>query len=201
MKIVCVGRNYADHVKEMGNLLAEGPSEPLIFLKPESSLISSGDEIVLPPESQEVHYEGEIGVFIGQRLKRVTPEAAIQGIAGLAAANDVTARDLQRKDSQWARAKGFDTFCPVGTPKAPPNGLDSLELVTRVNGEVRQQGRSSDMIFPIPEILSYISHIMTLEPGDLVLTGTPAGVGRLVSGDRVEVEILGVGSVTNTVRG
>jgi 2-keto-4-pentenoate hydratase/2-oxohepta-3-ene-1,7-dioic acid hydratase in catechol pathway len=148
-----------------------------------------------------VHYEGEIGVFIGQRLKNVTPEAAIAGIAGLAAANDVTARDLQRKDSQWARAKGFDTFCPVGAPKAPVDGLDSLELVTRVNGEVRQRGRSSEMIFPIPEILSYISHIMTLEPGDLVLTGTPAGVGRLVSGDRVEVEILGVGSVTNTVKG
>lgn len=202
MKIVCVGRNYADHVKEMGNMLAQdGPSEPLIFLKPPSSLISSGEDIVLPPQSQEVHYEGEIGVFIGRRLKSVTPEAAIAGIGGLAAANDVTARDLQRKDSQWARAKGFDTFCPVGTPKAPADGLDSLELVTRVNGEVRQRGRSSEMIFPIPEILSYISHIMTLEPGDLVLTGTPAGVGRLVSGDRVEVEILGVGSVTNTVRG
>ncbi len=202
MKIVCVGRNYADHVKEMGNVLAQGgPSEPLIFLKPPSSLISSGDEIVLPPQSQEVHYEGEIGVFIGQRLKRVTPEAAIAGIAGLAAANDVTARDLQRTDSQWARAKGFDTFCPVGTPKAYTDGLDSLELVTRVNGEVRQRARSSEMIFPIPEILSYISHIMTLEPGDLVLTGTPAGVGRLVSGDRVEVEILGVGRVTNTVKG
>ncbi len=201
MKIVCVGRNYADHVKEMGNVLAhDSPSEPLIFLKPPSSLISSGEEIVLPPQSQEVHYEGEIGVFIGQRLKSVTPEAAIAGIAGIAAANDVTARDLQRKDSQWARAKGFDTFCPVGTPKATTDGLDSLELVTRVNGEVRQKARSSEMIFPIPEILSYISHIMTLEPGDLVLTGTPAGVGRLVSGDRVEVEILGVGRVTNTVR-
>ncbi len=202
MKIVCVGRNYAGHVKEMGNVLAhDGPSEPLIFLKPLSSLISSGDEIVLPPQSQEVHYEGEIGVFIGQRLKSVTPQGAIAGIAGLAPANDVTARDLQRKDSQWARAKGFDTFCPVGTPKATTDGLDSLELVTRVNGEVRQQARSSEMIFSIPQILSYISHIMTLEPGDLVLTGTPAGVGRLVSGDRVEVEILGVGRVTNTVRG
>lgn len=182
-------------------MLAESPSEPLIFLKPPSSLISSGDEIVLPPQSQEVHYEGEIGVFIGQRLKSVPPEAAAAGIAGLAAANDVTARDLQRKDSQWARAKGFDTFCPVGTPNDTTDGLDTLELVTRVNGEVRQYARSSEMIFPIPEILSYISHIMTLEPGDLVLTGTPAGVGRLVSGDRVEVEILGVGRVTNTVRG
>ncbi|MGQ0641216.1 MAG: fumarylacetoacetate hydrolase family protein [Gemmatimonadaceae bacterium] len=198
MKIVCVGRNYADHVKEMGNVLPEG-SEPLIFLKPPSSLIASGDQIVLPPQSQDVHFEGEIGVFVGKRLKGVTADIATAGIAGLAPANDVTARDLQRKDSQWARAKGFDTFCPVGTPKSVNGGLDDLELVTRVNGQERQRGRSADMMFPIPEVLSYISHIMTLEPGDLVLTGTPAGVGRLVSGDEVEVEIVGVGKLTNRV--
>lgn len=198
MKIVCVGRNYADHAKEMGN---DVPSEPLIFLKPPSSLIASGEPIVLPPQSNEVHFEGEIGVFVGMRLKRATPEVARDGIAGLAAANDVTARDLQRTDSQWARAKGFDTFCPVGTPKSGVERLDELELVTRVNGEVRQKARSSDMIFPIADLLSYISHIMTLEPGDLVLTGTPAGVGRLVSGDEVEVELVGVGKVKNPVRG
>jgi 2-keto-4-pentenoate hydratase/2-oxohepta-3-ene-1,7-dioic acid hydratase in catechol pathway len=198
MKIVCVGRNYEDHVKEMGNVLPPG-AEPLIFLKPPSALIASGDQIVLPPQSQEVHFEGEIGVFIGKRLKGVDAASAIEGIAGIAPANDVTARDLQRKDSQWARAKGFDTFCPVGTPKSVPDGLDALQLVTRVNGQERQKARSSEMIFPIADVLSYISHIMTLEPGDLVLTGTPAGVGRLVSGDEVEVEIVGVGKVTNRV--
>jgi 2-keto-4-pentenoate hydratase/2-oxohepta-3-ene-1,7-dioic acid hydratase in catechol pathway len=196
MKIVCVGRNYADHAKEMGN---DVPTEPLIFLKPPSSLIASGDPIVLPPQSQEVHFEGEIGVFVGKRLKGVTADAAKAGIAGLAPANDVTARDLQRKDSQWARAKGFDTFCPVGRPQSVSAGLDKLQLLTRVNGQERQRAQSSEMIFPIPELLSYISHIMTLEPGDLVLTGTPAGVGRLVSGDEVEVELVGVGKVTNTV--
>jgi 2-keto-4-pentenoate hydratase/2-oxohepta-3-ene-1,7-dioic acid hydratase in catechol pathway len=198
MKIVCVGRNYEDHVKEMGNVLPPG-AEPLIFLKPPSALIASGDQIVLPPQSQEVHFEGEIGVFVGKRLKGVDAASATAGIAGIAPANDVTARDLQRKDSQWARAKGFDTFCPVGTPQSVPNGLDTLQLVTRVNGQERQRARSTEMIFPIPELLSYISHIMTLEPGDLVLTGTPAGVGRLVSGDEVEVEIVGVGKVTNRV--
>lgn len=198
MKIVCVGRNYAEHAKEMGN---DVPGEPLIFLKPESSLLATGDQIVLPPQSQEVHFEGEIGVFVGKGLKAASREEAVAGIAGIAPANDVTARDLQRKDSQWTRAKGFDTFCPVGTPVAGVGRLDALELVTRVNGEVRQRARSSEMIFSIPEVLSYISHIMTLEPGDLVLTGTPAGVGPLVSGDKVEVEIIGVGKVTNTVRG
>jgi 2-keto-4-pentenoate hydratase/2-oxohepta-3-ene-1,7-dioic acid hydratase in catechol pathway len=198
MKIVCVGRNYADHVKEMGNILPEG-AEPLIFLKPPSSLIASGESIVLPPQSSEVHFEGEIGVFIGKRLKNVSKEAAAAGIAGVAAANDVTARDLQRKDSQWTRAKGFDTFCPVGTPQPVGSRLDSLELVTRVNGQVRQKASSSEMIFPIPDVLSYISHIMTLEPGDIVLTGTPAGVAKLSSGDEVEVEVVGVGKVTNRV--
>jgi 2-keto-4-pentenoate hydratase/2-oxohepta-3-ene-1,7-dioic acid hydratase in catechol pathway len=198
MKIVCVGRNYAEHAKEMGN---DVPAEPLIFLKPESSLIASGDPIVLPAQSREVHFEGEIGVFVGKSMKAVTGEEATAGIAGIAPANDVTARDLQRKDSQWTRAKGFDTFCPVGTPVAGVGRLDALELVTRVNGEVRQRARSSEMIFSIPEVLSFISHIMTLEPGDLVLTGTPAGVGPLVSGDKVEVEIIGVGKVTNEVLG
>ena len=198
MKIVCVGRNYAEHAKEMGN---DVPAEPLIFLKPESSLIASGDSIVLPAQSQEVHFEGEIGVFVGKSMKGVSGEEATAGIAGIAAANDVTARDLQRKDSQWTRAKGFDTFCPVGTPVAGVGRLDALELVTRVNGEVRQRARSSEMIFSIPEVLSFISHIMTLEPGDLVLTGTPAGVGPLVSGDKVEVEIIGVGKVSNQVLG
>ncbi len=198
MKIVCVGRNYAEHAKEMGNAV---PDEPLIFLKPPSSLISSGDAIILPRQSQEVHFEGEIGVFVGKILKAVNRDEATAGIAGIAPANDVTARDLQRKDSQWARAKGFDTFCPVGTPVAGVGRLDALELVTRVNGEVRQRARSGEMIFAIPDVLSYISYIMTLEPGDLVLTGTPAGVGPLASGDEVEVEVIGVGKVTNKVLG
>lgn len=198
MKIVCVGRNYAEHAKEMGN---DVPVEPLIFLKPESSLIASGDSIVLPSQSREVHFEGEIGVFVGKSMKCVDGEEAVAGIAGIAPANDVTARDLQRKDSQWTRAKGFDTFCPVGTPVGGIGRLDALELVTRLNGEVRQRARSSEMIFSIPHVLSFISHIMTLEPGDLVLTGTPAGVGPLVSGDKVEVEIIGVGKVSNQVIG
>ncbi|MGQ0538177.1 MAG: fumarylacetoacetate hydrolase family protein [Gemmatimonadaceae bacterium] len=195
-KIVCVGRNYADHAKEMGN---DVPSEPLIFLKPPSSLVASGDAIVLPPESKEVHFEGEIAVILGARLTRATEANAREAIAGLAAANDVTARDLQRRDSQWARAKGFDTFCPIGSISSGAADLGGLELTTRVNGAVRQRASSRDMIFPITRLLSYISGIMTLEPGDIVLTGPPAGVGELIAGDQVEVAISGVSRVSNPV--
>ena len=196
-KIVCVGRNYRDHAKELGN---EVPKEPLLFLKPPSSVIVDGETIVLPPVSSRVEYEGEIGILVGARLTRATAADAARAIAGIAAVNDVTARDLQKSDGQWTRAKGFDTFCPVGRIAEVPARLDDLTVVTRVNGAERQRGKASDMVFDIPTLLAYISQIMTLEPGDLVATGTPAGVGPLVDGDRVEVEIVGASRVANTVR-
>jgi 2-keto-4-pentenoate hydratase/2-oxohepta-3-ene-1,7-dioic acid hydratase in catechol pathway len=195
-KIVCVGRNYRDHAKEMGN---DVPTEPLIFLKPPSSVISTGDDIVLPAQSSQVEHEGEIGIVIGSTLRRVSLKEAREGIKSIVAANDVTARDLQRSDSQWTRAKGFDTFCPVGEAAKPPEDLSGLTVVTRVNGVERQRGVASDMVFSIPDVLVFISNVMTLDPGDLVLTGSPAGVGKLVDGDEVEVEILGVSRVRNPV--
>lgn len=196
-KIVCIGRNYVDHARELGNEL---PSEILFFLKPPSSLIGDGDHIVLPPESTHVEYEGEIGIVIGRRLTRAPEDEALSAISAVVALNDVTARDFQRKDSQWTRAKGFDTFCAVGAP-APVNGdPGSLEVITRLNGIEKQRGRASQMHFPIPFALSWIPGIMTLEPGDLIATGTPAGVGRLSSGDVVEVEVVGHSRVRNTVR-
>ncbi|HUQ45717.1 MAG TPA: fumarylacetoacetate hydrolase family protein [Gemmatimonadaceae bacterium] len=195
-KIVCVGRNYAAHAKELGNVV---PSEPLIFLKPPSSLIRTGQPIRLPAVSKQVEFEGEIGVVVGARLRKASIADARRAVAGIVAANDVTARDLQKSDSQWTRAKGFDTFCAVGAVATPPGDLASLTVTTRVNGEVRQEGRGSEMVFDIPAVLSYISSIMTLEPGDLVLTGTPEGVGTLAAGDVVEVEIAGVSRVSNPV--
>jgi 2-keto-4-pentenoate hydratase/2-oxohepta-3-ene-1,7-dioic acid hydratase in catechol pathway len=195
-KIICVGKNYRAHAAEMGG---EVPAYPLLFLKPPSSLIAEGDAIERPSASQHVEYEGEIGVVIGQRLRDASEAEAVAAIAGIVAVNDVTARDLQKTDGQWARAKGFDTFCPVGPMGPVPTSLDDLVVVTRVNGEERQRGRASDMAFAIPMLLAYISRIMTLEPGDLVATGTPAGVGPLVAGDRVEVEIEGVSRVSNPV--
>jgi 2-keto-4-pentenoate hydratase/2-oxohepta-3-ene-1,7-dioic acid hydratase in catechol pathway len=195
-KIVCVGRNYAAHARELGN---EVPREPLIFLKPPSSLIRSGESIRLPTVSEQVEYEGEIGVVVGARLHRASAGEASRSIAGIVAANDVTARDLQRSDSQWTRAKGFDTFCAIGNAGAVPADLASLRLTTRVNGTVRQQASAAEMVFDIPSILAYISNVMTLEENDLVLTGTPDGVGTLASGDVVEVEIAGVSRVSNPV--
>jgi len=195
-KIVCVGRNYLDHAKELGNEL---PKEPLIFLKPPSSVIGDGQPIQLPAMSKQVEFEGEIGVIIGERLSRADERQARAAVLAIAAVNDVTARDLQKSDSQWTRAKGFDTFCPVGIPNEPPDELGSLEVVTRVNGVERQRGKASQMAFSIPMVLAYISQIMTLEPGDLVCTGTPAGVGTLQPGDEVEVEVLGVSRVRNPV--
>ena len=196
-KIVCVGRNYRDHAKELGN---EVPKEPLIFLKPPSSVIASGDPIELPSVSSRVEFEGEIAIIIGATLKNASESQAVAGVAAVVALNDVTARDLQRTDSQWTRAKGFDTFCAVGTPKAGSFDFGALEVVTRVNGVVRQHAHGSDMAFSVPFLLSYVSHVMTLEPGDIVATGTPAGVGPLASGDVVEVEIVGVSTVRNSVR-
>ncbi len=196
-KIVCVGRNYAEHAKELGNAV---PERPLLFFKPPSALIASGEVIVLPAASARVEHEAEIGVVIGRRMRHVTPVEAELGIQGFTCVNDVTARDLQKTDGQWARAKGFDTFCPTGP--AVVEGLDwrTLEVIGRVNGEERQRGRTAEMIFDIPHLLAYISAIMTLEPGDLVATGTPAGVGPLAPGDVVEVEIPGVGILSNPVR-
>jgi 2-keto-4-pentenoate hydratase/2-oxohepta-3-ene-1,7-dioic acid hydratase in catechol pathway len=195
-KIVCVGRNYAAHAKELGN---DVPLEPLIFLKPPSSLIGTGESIRLPTVSKQVEYEGEIGVVVSKRLRRATLAEAEAAIGGIVAANDVTARDLQKSDSQWTRAKGFDTFCAVGSVAPVPADLTSLTVTTRVNGEVRQRGKASDMVFDIPSILVFIANVMTLEANDLVLTGTPDGVGTLAPGDVVEVEIAGVSRVSNPV--
>jgi 2-keto-4-pentenoate hydratase/2-oxohepta-3-ene-1,7-dioic acid hydratase in catechol pathway len=197
-KIVCVGRNYAAHARELGNPV---PERPLLFLKPPSAVIGDGEPIVLPAASQHVEHEAEIGIVVGARLCRADEVAARRAIAGVACLNDVTARDLQRTDGQWTRAKGFDTFCPVGAPHAVPRDFDltSLEVIGRVNRTERQRGAARDMVFSIPYLLSYISQVMTLEPGDLVATGTPEGVGPLVAGDVVEVEIPGVGVLRNPV--
>ena len=197
-KIICVGRNYAAHARELGNEL---PKNPLLFFKPPSALIGAGEHIVLPPVSSQVEYESEIGVVIGKRARAVTAADAMEFVQGFTCANDVTCRDLQKPDGQWGRAKGFDTFCPVG-PRIV-EGLDwrGLEVIGRVNGVERQRAPASEMIFSIPILIEYISGIMTLEPGDLILTGTPEGVGQLAPGDVVEVEIPGVGILSNPVRG
>jgi 2-keto-4-pentenoate hydratase/2-oxohepta-3-ene-1,7-dioic acid hydratase in catechol pathway len=197
-KIVCVGRNYVDHARELGNAM---PERPLIFLKPPSSLIGDGEAIVLPPQSTRVEHEGEIAVVIGRRARNVPATEAYAYVGGFAPLNDVTARDLQRSDDQWTRAKGFDTFCPLGSIM-PTDGVDAerLEVVCRVNGEVRQRGRADQMAFSIPALIEYITQVMTLEPGDVIATGTPAGVGPLLPGDLVEVEIPGVGKVSNPVQ-
>ena len=199
-KIVCVGRNYRAHAAELGNTV---PAAPLLFLKPPSAVIGDGEAILLPEASQRVEHEGEIGVVMGALLRRAGPDAARAAIAGITCVNDVTARDLQNADVQWTRAKGFDTFCPVG-PRVVPLGagvdLAGLEVRCRVNGAERQHGRSADLVFPIADLVAYISHVMTLEPGDLIATGTPAGVGPLADGDVVEVEIGGVGVLRNPVR-
>ena len=196
-KIVLVGRNYGAHAKELGN---EVPKEPLIFLKPTSALIGSGAFIELPPASKEVHHEAELAVVIGKRLRRASEKECAEAIAGVICLNDVTARDLQKSDNQWTRAKGFDTFCPVGPWVV--TGLDPTDraVICRVNGEVRQNGRTRDFIFPLPKLLAFVCAAMTLEPGDLFTTGTPAGVGPLQAGDSVEVEVEGVGVLRNDVR-
>lgn len=196
-KIVCIGRNYVAHAAELGN---EVPQEPLVFLKPPSALIRNGDPIELPPDVGEVHYEGEIGVIIGKRAVRVTEEEALSHVESIVPINDVTARTLQRKDSQWSRAKGFDTFCPVGDPMPLEQvDLQSLTVTTRVNGEEKQRGSIRDMVFSIPFLVSYVSRIMTLEPGDLLATGTPEGVGPILPGDIVEVELAGMKVLRNPV--
>lgn len=196
-KIVCIGRNYAKHAAELGS---DVPAEPLIFLKPPSSIVHDGDGIVMPSGVGRVDYEGEIGVVIGRRARNVSADEAWDYVSALVPVNDVTARDLQAADDQWTRAKGFDTFCPIGTPK-PLDEVDrsALSVRTLVNGEVRQDGPASDMVFDIPALIAHISGIMTLEPGDLIPTGTPDGIGPLSVGDEVTVEIGGVGTLTNPV--
>lgn len=198
-KIVCVGRNYAEHANELGNKV---PERPLLFLKPPSAVIGDGEAIVLPRSSRQVDHEAEIGVIMGQTLKMADVRSAREAVLGITCVNDVTARDFQERDGQWTRAKGFDTFCPMGPTvwEIPLSyDLNQLEVVCRVNGAQRQHGRAADMVFGIPFLLSYISGIMTLEPGDLVATGTPEGVGPLAFGDVVEVEIPGFGALKNPV--
>lgn len=196
-KIVCVGRNYRAHAQELGNQV---PSEPLLFIKPNSALLEPNGLIELPPSSQRVEHEGEIGVVIGKQLKNVGAAEALHGIFGITAVNDVTARDIQKREVQFTRAKGFDTFCPVGPAIVTGLDVEKLSVICRVNGQQRQRGDATQMVFGIGPLLSFISTIMTLEPGDLISTGTPEGVGPLVSGDAVEVEIPGVGTLQNAVR-
>ena len=197
-KIVCVGRNYREHAAELGN---EVPQEPLLFFKPPSSLLPPGGTILRPKVSQRTDYEGELGVVISRRCHRLSDTDDVRPyILGYTCLNDFTARDLQNKDGQWTRAKGFDTFCPVGPVVA--DGLDpwaGVQLETRVNGDLRQSGNTKDFIFPLDVVIRYISHIMTLEPGDLIATGTPKGVGPVVAGDVIEISIEAIGQLRNPV--
>jgi len=196
-KILCVGRNYVEHAKELGN---EVPKIPLIFMKPPSSVISNGETIILPPQSAQVEHEAELVVVIGKRGRHITTENAKKHILGYTVGNDVTARDLQKSDSQWTRAKGFDTFCPFG-PWIDTEFDPADSVVTcRVNGQMRQMASTRDMVFNVGVLISYISSVMTLEPGDLIFTGTPSGVGQLKDGDEVSVEIEGLGEIKNKVK-
>ena len=195
-KIVGIGRNYAEHAREMENTV---PSEPLLFLKAISSVIGPQTPVVLPLESQRVEYEGEIAVVVRKRLRRASAAEAAQGVLGVTGACDVTARDLQRTDATYARAKSFDTFCPLGPAILVGADLAQLTVVTRLNGVERQHGETHDMVFGIVDLLVYTSRMMTLEPGDVLLTGTPGGVGPLAGGDRIEVEVAGVGVLANPV--
>jgi 2-keto-4-pentenoate hydratase/2-oxohepta-3-ene-1,7-dioic acid hydratase in catechol pathway len=197
-KILCVGRNYRDHAAELGN---EVPKEPLLFLKPFSSLLPPRGTIVMPSISTRVDYEGELGIVIGRRCHKIGPDEDVRPyIRGYVCVNDVTARDIQKSDGQWTRGKGFDTFCPVGpivSDEIDPAGGQPVTVITRLNGAVKQQGSTRDFIFPIAELLRYITQTMTLEPGDLIPTGTPAGVGAVRPGDRIQVEIDGLGILEN----
>ena len=195
-KIVCVGVNYKKHAAEMGHDL---PTEPLIFLKPPTSMNAPGGEIHLPPGAGRIDYEGELAVVIGRRAHRVSVADAPSYVLGYTCANDVTARELQARDGQWARAKGFDGFCPLGPWVETDLDPSDLSIETLLNGEVVQSSRTSDMIFDVPTLVSFISHVMTLLPGDTILTGTPSGIGELHAGDNVEVRIEGIGSLTNRV--
>lgn len=197
-KIVAIGRNYREHAAELGNVAPD--QEPLLFLKASSALVVGSGEIVLPPESSRVDYEGELALVIGRTAKSWPQERWLEALTGVCCANDVTARDLQKKDGQWARAKSFDTFCPIGPEIVADLDPSDLAIETRVNGAVKQSGRTSQMVFSPAFLVAYVSRMMTLLPGDLILTGTPAGIGPLTSGDVVEVEIEEIGVLKNRVR-
>lgn len=197
--IICVGRNYAAHIREMGNDKAGLPTEPGLFLKGLNTLTGAGDDVPYPSWTGDLQHEGELAVVIAREMRDVSPEDALQYVLGYTCALDVTARDKQRADLQWVRAKSADGFCPVGPWLETDLDPADLRITTRVNGEVRQDGRTSDMIFPVAQVLAYISRFMTLRPGDVVLTGTPEGVGKLKAGDTVEVSVEGVGTLTNQV--
>ena len=196
-KIVCVGRNYREHAAELGNKM---PDEPLLFLKAPSAIVGSGDQIELPPASQQVEHEGELGVVIGRITRGLKPdEDPLDYVFGYTCVNDVTARDLQRKDVQFTRGKSFDTFCPTGPWIETELDPTNVAVTTRLNGEIKQQGNTADMAFPVAFLIRYISEIMTLYPGDLIATGTPAGVSKMKDGDTVEVEVAGIGVLRNQV--
>lgn len=198
-KVMCVGKNYEDHASEMGS---EVPDEPHIFMKPATAVVGTNANVVYPTLSHEVHHEAEIAVVISRPARHVKAEDASQYIFGYTAANDVTARDLQRTDGQWTRAKGFDTFCPLGPAiETELDPLERLAVIARVNGEVRQAGFTSDMVFGVAEIIEYVTAVMTLLPGDVILTGTPSGVGPVEPGDLMEIEIDGIGVLANRVVG
>jgi 2-keto-4-pentenoate hydratase/2-oxohepta-3-ene-1,7-dioic acid hydratase in catechol pathway len=196
-KIVAIGLNYFDHARELNMSI---PESPLLFLKPPSTVIGDGETILYPALTKELHYEGELAIIVGKKARHVTREEARRYIAGYSCANDVTARDLQRSDGQWTRSKSFDTFCPLGPRIATDINPSALSIATRVNGAVKQQSNTRNMIFDAFTLLSYVSSVMTLLPGDVIITGTPPGVGPLEVGDVVEVEIEGIGVLKNTVR-
>jgi 2-keto-4-pentenoate hydratase/2-oxohepta-3-ene-1,7-dioic acid hydratase in catechol pathway len=195
-KVVGVGRNYKAHAEELGN---EVPAEPLIFLKPNTSVIGPRDGIVYPEQTNNLHFEGELAIVIGRICRDLPKERADEVIFGYTVANDVTARDLQKSDGQWARAKGYDTFCPLGPWISTELDVSDVRVTTTVNGEPKQDGRTSQFIFDIPEVLAYITSCTTLLPGDVILTGTPAGVGPMLPGDEVAISIEGLGTLTNKV--
>jgi 2-keto-4-pentenoate hydratase/2-oxohepta-3-ene-1,7-dioic acid hydratase in catechol pathway len=199
-KVVAIGRNYAAHAAELDH---DVPEEPLMFLKPNTAVIGPGDQIFYPPQSERVDYEGELAIVVGRICRDVPPEQATDVIFGYTIANDVTARDLQKKDGQWSRAKGFDSFCPLGPwiedDLDPQTFVDGVSIQTHLNGDLVQDGSTKDLIFDIPTLIAYISSVMTLLPGDVILTGTPEGIGPMQPGDEVEVSIGGLGALTNTV--
>jgi 2-keto-4-pentenoate hydratase/2-oxohepta-3-ene-1,7-dioic acid hydratase in catechol pathway len=196
-KVICVGRNYVEHAKELGN---EVPEVPMLFLKPPSSIIGPGETVFLPPQSQQVEHEAELAVVIGKRSRWLDPDGAKDAILGYTVANDVTARDLQKRDGQWTRGKGFDSFCPFGPWIETEFDPADAVITCTVNGELRQMGSTRDMVFPVRQLLAYASSVMTLEPGDILLTGTPSGVGPLADGDEVKVSVEGVGELVNQVK-
>lgn len=197
-KIVCVGRNYADHAAEMGN---EVPKEPMLFLKAPSAFIRDGESIIIPPQSSQVEHEGELAIVIGRKCKDLTDlDDPFEYVLGFSCLNDVTARDLQRKDGQFARAKSFDTFCPIGPHIETELDVTDIRVTTKVNGVLKQDGRTSQMVFPVDFLIRYISNMMTLNVGDVIATGTPSGVSKMENGDVCEVEIEGIGTLTNYVR-